>query len=230
MTLGLSAARRTVTDTKIDTDEELLKQAFNTAESGVDYYLATGTTKFETVDQKSNADIRVNQVGLENSLVSEGTVIENKPYLFWLAAHKNDGTIDLTSHYSGNSVEIKVDGFNKNLKVDYFYQSGGDYAVSRYLMDFSGVGDTDINTNVGTPVLLAITPIGASAQSISVVGGVGLTFPVQGEEITSVGHAGAVSSDSQMNQVNSQVKVFNQYRVPAFMLDAITSSGSVLSN
>ncbi|MDD2482862.1 MAG: hypothetical protein PHE71_01085 [Candidatus Shapirobacteria bacterium] len=39
LTLGMSASRKTVTDTKVDTDEELLKEAFNTAESGINNYL-----------------------------------------------------------------------------------------------------------------------------------------------------------------------------------------------
>lgn len=57
MTIGLSLSRKTVTETKIQTDQELLKQAFNTAESGVDYYLGTGKTEYTAPDEKSKADV-----------------------------------------------------------------------------------------------------------------------------------------------------------------------------
>jgi hypothetical protein len=232
MTLGLSAAKRTVVDTKIDTDEELLKQAFNTAESGVDYYLATGATgvaAYQTSDNNSNADISVSPVGLSDSLVSDGVVIKNDPYLFWLVGHNDDGSVKLANTYTGSSVDICVDTtFKQKLKIDYFYK-GANYSVKRDLHDFASGSNciTDFATP-STTLLLAVTPIGESTN-IKVVGK-GDTFPIQGEKITSVGRAGNVSASTNANQVSSQVRVFNQYKVPPFMLDAITAGDSVLSN
>ena len=52
MTIGLSVSKKTVVETKITTDEEQLKQAFNAAESGIDNYLGTGRKTFTASDSK----------------------------------------------------------------------------------------------------------------------------------------------------------------------------------
>jgi hypothetical protein len=240
MTLGLSSARRTVIDTKIDTDEELLKQAFNTAESGVDYYLSTGETDYSDPDTNSSAQVTVNPIGLGTSLSSDGVVLSNTPALFWLVSHNSDGSINSSNYFTGNTVDICVDdNFSKALKIDYFYLSGGSYKVMRKGINFSdstefnfspvGTSNKCISqsiNNLDTPLLLAVTPINGSTKLI-VKDLSGNNFPIQGQEITSVGRAGDVSAGSV--GVNTQVKVINRYLVPPFMLDAITAANNVLS-
>lgn len=241
MTLGLSAAKRTVVDTKIDTDEELLKQAFNTAESGVDYYLSTGTTTYSSPDG-SKAQVAVNSVGLGSSLASDGMVLSGNPSLFWLVGHNDDGSVNTTDHFQGNTVDICVDdSFDKSLKIDYFYLTGSTYKVDRKGINFNNVTPEDFNFektgSVGgcyeltiasgdTPLLLAVTPINKSSK-IFVKATSGDVFPVQGQEIVSIGRAGEVGANSV--GVNTQVKVINRYLVPSFMLDAITAANNVLS-
>jgi len=231
LTLGLSTSKKATVDTRVDTDQELLKQAFNTAESGVDYYLSTGTTSYTTSDGKSQANVTVSNIGGGANLVSDGLVLQNNTFLFWLVDHTTTGEIG-SSGYSGDNLKIAVDsGFNKALKVDYFYKKVDDtFGVDRFVYNFnggsvvtgassvtSGVNEVSM-TKIGTPYLIAVTPIGGPTN-IALSGSE--NFPLQGEELTSVGTAVGV---------NSQVKVNNRYKVPSFMLDAITANGSVLSN
>lgn len=239
MTLGLSVAKKAVTDTKIDTDEELLKQAFNTAESGVDYYLATGKVGYTAPDGKSVADVNIQTVGGGTTLSSDGLVLTNNTFLFWLIDHDLNGDIG-NSGYTGSSVDICVDdGYSQALKIDYYYRVAGNYNVTRQGYNFNGSsavtgytakdgagGCIELSTS-GEPLLLATTPIGGQTR-IVVKDKTGGTFPIQGEEITSIGRAGNISDTS--TGVNTKVKVLNRYKVPAFMLDAITSGNSVLSN
>jgi Tfp pilus assembly protein PilX len=55
LTLGLSTSKRTVTENKITTEEGLLKEAFNVAESGIEYYLSTGSTAYTDVGSSGTA-------------------------------------------------------------------------------------------------------------------------------------------------------------------------------
>ena len=130
LTLGLSVSKQTTTEIKIDTDEELLKQAFNAAESGVDYNLSTGENVFYSPDLKSKAEITVANIGETSVLNSDGMVNSNDSFSFWLVNHDSSENIG-TVYYSGVGVTICVDStFNKAIKVDYFYLKSGQYIVS----------------------------------------------------------------------------------------------------
>jgi len=228
LTMGLSVSKNTVTETKIDTDEELLKQAFNTAESGVEYYLATGTKNYNS--DNGSASISTSSIGSVDNLSSDGVVLSGKPFLFWLVDHNTDGSIG-NNLFDGNIDKICVDdSFAGALKVDLFTGDGGVYSVNRYgynvKNDNTVNGFSRINNNctdsitVSGGMLLVVTPIGGNTN-ISVDGS-GDIFPSQGEEIVSVG---------QMSSgVNTKVKVLSRFSdVPPFMLETITSGNSVLS-
>lgn len=244
MTIGLSLSRKTVTETKIETDQELLKQAFNAAESGVDYYLGTGKTEYFSLDEKSKANVVVSEIGGGDSIDSGGLVLENNTFLFWLSSHDANGDIGNT-FYGGASVDICADAsFNKALKIDYFYKDGLNYKVERKGFYFgstppSGVygfspkssspgcsGGNGINFNLmgGTPLLIAIKPISGNT-SLTLKGETGQQFPLQGQEISSTGRAGDLSTAG----VNRKVTVLNRYKIPSFFLEAITAQKSVTS-
>jgi len=143
LTLGLSASRRVVTETKINTDEESLKQAFNTAESGIDYYLGTGSTQYLASDSNSKAFITVNEiVGTGNTLVSTTSVPQNKRINFWLVAHDSNGNISYTdpTNYNGGVFYVCVENaFNGSIGVDYFFsETAGSLGMV-------GVGRTGVN-------------------------------------------------------------------------------------
>lgn len=249
MTIGLSVSRKTVVNTKIDTSEEELKQAFNTAESGIDYYLGTGETKFVAPDSRSSADITVRNVGVGTTVNFNQLTLVNTTQQYWLVGHQADGSIDYATYYSGSGLNLCVDsGFAGALKIDYFYLDAAlTYQVGRYGYNFSNGwvgGYTDLSPLPGTgscasgyrqltlttpmgggvvPLLLAVKPMGSGARMYLL--GSGATFPIQGIELSSIGRVGDVSTG-----VNRKVNVMRLYQIPSFMLEAITTYGSVLSN
>jgi hypothetical protein len=229
LTLGLSASKVAVTDTKVDTDEESLKEAFNTAESAINNFLInTNNTSYST--EGSSASITSNIIGNADSISSEGVVPANTSQLFWLVDHDADGKIG-TNYYQGNSIKVEVDDdFTGALKIDYFYKNDTTYSVTRSGYNFSSTNpivnnfidngnsskEVIITTNNGDPLLLAITPLG-SATSLKISGPA--DFPSQGEEITA-----ASSTD---NGIKTQIKTRYIYQFPSFMLDVITAKGTV---
>ena len=229
LTLGLSASKSAVTDTKVDTDEELLKEAFNTAESGINNYLNTGNKDYITTG--SGANVVSTIIGDADSLSSEGVVPANKNQLFWLVNHDADGNIVTTDYYQGSSIDITTGvGFTGALKVDYFYiDNGGVYQVQRlgcrydnnsnsaFNNGFSSCSTLNITANT-KPLLLAITPFGA-ATSLTITSSGSSPFPSQGEEIA--------ASSTTDNGIKTQIKTRYIYQIPSFFLDAITAKNVV---
>jgi hypothetical protein len=233
LTLGLSISKQTVVNTRIESDDELLKKAFNAAESGIEKYLATGNKSYTATDE-SAATVTTEDLG-------GGTVIENPDLTlakdfayFWMVNHNENGSLG-SEYYNDLTITIGVeDSFSGLLRVDEFYRSGTSVRVKRGFYDFGsslGViksgftaeGDNEVDWTLDSqPILLAISPIEQSTR-ISVAGS--NPFPVQGELIKSLGTAGKVSAEA----VSSQVSILNRYQLPAFLFEAV-SGNSILSN
>lgn len=227
LTLGLSASRKTITDTKIDTDEELLKEAFNTAESGINNYINTGSASYSD-SSGGNATINSSPIGNSNSISSEGLVSANSSQSFWLVGHNADGTINLNDYYTGNTVSLSVDSdFAGAVKIDYFYLDassvyrvqhlGYNFKNSNTINNFTDSASNTVTLTLpsGKPLLITVTPIAASSQlTVS-----GSAFPLQGEEITAVGTAG--------NGVKTQIKTRNIYQIPSFFFESITAGNII---
>lgn len=249
MTMGLSLSKKSTMETKIDTDEELLKQAFNTAESGIDYYLATGTTgvsAYSSPDGKSVADVTIKDIGNTSILDFGEYTFQNTGSFFWLAAHNEDGgVVPNDGNYTGSTVDICVNSdFNGALKIDYFYNDSGVYKVKRWgynLGSGSRVNNFENNDSSKTPdgtcfdgrykytfalidkpILLVLTPIFNSAKLALVGTG---NFPIQGKEISSTGRIGDI--DNTVG-VNRSVKELDRYKLPMFMLEGITAAGNIV--
>lgn len=245
MTLGLSLSKKSVVETRVDIDDELLRQAFNAAESGVDYYLATegDETSYESGDQ-SMADVSVTDIGNTQTIDFGEYTVEGGMETYWLVGHDStdDNNIDETDSYGGTRISVCwSEGFSGGLKVDYFYNDG-DYKVVRRLYNVNGddyingadnVADganghcpggrgVDINM-IGTPLLLAVKPIGSGTR-LSIVGNA--NFPKMGEEIVSEGRAGDVEEDEGV-VVRRKVVVQKRFPVPSFMVDALTARGNI---
>ena len=249
MTMGLSVSRKTVSDTKIDTNEEELKQAFNTAESGIDFYLGTGKTDFVAADNLSTAIVSVKNVGQGSTINFNQFTLVNRDQQYWLTEHLADGSVDFANYYQGNSLSVCVlSGFTGSLKVDYFYQDSGlNYQIYRTGYNFgagtvtgftdlvplpgqggciSGYRQVSLATPLGggvRPLLLSIKVIRSGTRMYLL--GSGPLFPIQGIELSSTGKVGDISTG-----VNRKINVLKLYQVPGFMLDAITTYGNVLSN
>jgi hypothetical protein len=225
LTLGLSASRKTIIDTKVDTDEEFLKEAFNTAESGLNNYLNIGSTVYSD-GSGGNATVSKADIGGANSLVSEGKVPVGSNQLFWLVNHNVDGTVG-SSYYGQASANLDVDsGYNGALKIDYYYiDNAGVYKVSRLGCNYGGsttvtgylTPDNCSALNLpGRALLLIVTPIGVpTSLTLSGLS----TFPFQGEELTSVGTIN--------NGVKTQIKTRNIYQIPSFFIESITAQNNI---
>lgn len=227
LTLGLSSSRKTVTDIKVDTDEELLKEAFNAAESGINNYINIGNTKYSALSGGAGAVVDVKTIGGNGatSLSSDGLVQPGSHQIFWLVNHDvNTGDIGI-AYYNGTSVEVKSENNLVALKVDYFYiDSSGTHQIERAVCKYSvfndgnavGFSECPVNLTVAgrSPLLVLVTPIGG-ASKITLTGTGGGEIPLQGEELTSVGTAA--------NGVKTQIKTRNTYQIPSFLTEAITA-------
>jgi len=225
LTLGLSASKKAVIDTKVDTDEQLLKEAFNAAESGINSYINDGSSTYET-GNGAKASVDSVTIGGGTIIASEGPVLANNNQLFWLVDHESNGDIGV-NYYESTPLHLTVDSnFNGSLKIDYFYKNGSVYGVTHIGYNFSSPGAVDGYTdsstktidipNTGDSLLLVVTPL-VSSTNISLSGS--SNFPDQGEELTAIGTAG--------DGVKTQIRTRNIYQIPSFFMEAITAGNII---
>jgi len=228
LTLGMSASRKTITDTKVDTDEELLKEAFNAAESGINNYLNSGSSNYSTNDGNS-ANVSSVNIGNANSLSSEGKVTANTPQLFWLVNHNENGSIGTTYYSKNTTLNLDVEStYTGAVKIDYYSKIGANYSVVRSGYNFDNgnqivtgypySANKTINIPIGAEdaLLLIITPLGSST-TLTISGT--SNFPIQGQELTSVGTAGS--------GVKTQIKTRNIYQLPPFFFESMTAQNII---
>lgn len=234
LTMGLSISKQTTVNTRIETDDELLKKAFNAAESGIEKYLATGSKTYTVPEDQSGATITTEDLGGGSVITNPDLTLAKDFAYFWMVSHDEDGNLG-SDYYTDATITIGVeDSFSGLLRVDEFYRTGGGVSVKRGFYDFGsslGVtkegftaeGDNEVDWTLdGQSILLAVSPIEQSTR-ISVAGND--PFPIQGELIKSLGTAGKVSAEA----VSSQVSILNRYQLPAFLFEAV-SGNSILSN
>jgi len=245
LTLGLSLSKKTVIETQVETDEEALKQAFNAAESGVDYYLSTGTTKYTAPDGKSMAEVTVSNVGGSEVISFGDYTPENNYTYFWLVSHFDDGSINYGDYYRGDRIDVCVEGgFAGSLLMGYFFRDGsGNFGQKRYVINFGGsqsipnqsnLPNGSCNSGSGprlpvvagtTPLLITVMPLfGGGRIAIENVGG--NLIPIQGTQISSLGKAGEVSATTG---VSRRLSVEKRYKIPGFAMEAVMSGGRVLN-
>ncbi len=249
MTVGLSLSKKTVVETKLNTNEELAKQAFKAAESGVDNYLGTGLTTYVSQDSKTTAEVVVTNVGNGSTVNFDQYYLANQSASFWLVGHNSDGDVDYGNYYHGTNLKICIQSdFNGALMTDYYYRDlSNNYLANRSgynvtantVSGFSNLSlplpsgsckanfkeVTIIDSVQGIPLLLTVKPIGMGTKIY--LEGDGETFPIQGELISSKGKSGELTTN---NEVSRQVGVLRLYEVSPFLTNSIVSWGSVLSN
>ncbi len=243
LTLGLSLSKSSTTETKIDTNEELLKKAFNAAESGIDYYLKTERVNYDSPDGVSSAEISVQNISGDGQNLDFGEyTAQNGTEFYWLVDHNADGSLG-TNYYPGGAVNVCGRGFTGSIAVDYFYLSGTSYGVRRSGYNFSPVATERVNgftdsvgsdcitlTTDNNPLLVAVTPL-INGGEFYLVASVGAVFPIQGIEITSTGYAGSSEEEVKSSVgASRRISISRRYRVPAFMLFGLSAEDSVLSD
>ena len=239
VTVGLSLSKKATVETKIDTNEEALKKAFNAAESGIEYYLGTGRTDYGAPDDLSSAKVTTRNIEGEGGRLDFGEYVPvNGVEYYWLVNHNTDGSLGST-YYSGPLSVCGV-AFTGSLEINQFYLSGGNFGVKRYGFNFNNNVATQVNefTNstgmacvsitplVSNPILVTLTPIFNGGRFYIQGGGI---FPSQGVEIFSLGTAGGFSGDSNAVEINKKLRVLRRYKLPYFLLSGVVSETSVLS-
>jgi len=246
LTLGLSTSKRTVTENKITTEEGLLKEAFNVAESGIEYYLSTGNTAYSDVGSSGMAYVVPRNLTSDATNIMEYNeeTLRNNVTSFWMVAH-NSSTNEIEwnngSNYPGGE-DIRVcvnNNFVGGLLVNYFYTTDAlriNYGVRRlaYNVNSSGYenfltpdGNNDscgtgrrlvgtISTQVGSVPILVTIKPMGSSARVAVGGSQAL--PIQGEEISSTGVVGG-----QQTGVKKIIRMQRRYELPQFMLDAVST-------
>lgn len=248
ITVGLSLSRKTTVETKIDYNEEALKKAFNAAESGIDYYLATNQKTYGTGDSLSEANVTVENIGGIGDTLNFGELtLANGVEHYWLVNHDVNDSLG-TDYFDGNSIfiyhgwPVTDNSILGSLEINIFYKSGSSFAVKRFGYNFSGDSSrqitnfddvtgqsVEINSLPTNPILMTITPIFSSAK-LRIRGDA--DFPVQGERIISTGSAGVVFNDTNTEEetkINKKLTIDRRYKFPYFLLSGIVSETSVLS-
>lgn len=221
LTLGLSASRQATIETKIDTDQELLKKAFNAAESGIEYYLGTGNLTYgDSNSVDGSANLTIDLLGNTQNLSFGNVILEGGSDYFWLVNHTDNGDIG-TTYYSASTSTINVCnslGAAGSFKIDYYYKIGTVVSKSSVTQATNASGCVNnFSLAAGNSLLLVVTPVGTGfAPKIEIQGS--SNFPIQGEEISSTG---------TVDGVNNTVTVVNKFYIPSFLLEAITSGGDV---
>lgn len=236
ITLGLSLSKKTTVETKIDYNEEALKKAFNAAESGIDYYLATGQTTYRSTDNLSEANVAIENIGGGSRLDFDEFTAKNGVQYFWLVGHDTNGSLSV---YHNGNFQICADSFGGSMEISQFYLSGGVYGVKRYGYDFNasnrvnefenriGQNCTPTIASGGNTILVTVTPIFAGTEIYMT----GTNFPIQGERINSTGSAGVIFDGSdESSKINKKLVRERRYKFPYFLLSGIVSESSVLSH
>lgn len=253
LTLGLATSKKVVIDTKIDKDEEMLKQAFNAAESGIEKYLGTGANTYLSTDNRSSANVSTTTIGESTTVTYEGNINVNKPAVFWMAAHNPDKTVDLTnSRFSGTSIDICASSTTGSLRVYYYYKDAAGFKVKRWMYNLSATAVTNEITNATRrvipldpancpdgltlvddmetetslsiyPIMVVIVPV-VTPTKLAVVSDT--PFPAQGELISSRGTVGAVDQQAGASRT---INLENRYDggLLEYMLDNLKSTQEI---
>ncbi|MCX6792393.1 MAG: pilus assembly PilX N-terminal domain-containing protein, partial [Candidatus Gottesmanbacteria bacterium] len=240
-TVGLSLVARSTTDVSVTRNIEESSRAFSAAEAGIEEALKTGVGSSGTIDSSLGITYSVMPVpvagGVGNPFVFPQPTLKEDTETVWLVNHDPaTGMIIETPTYTANTITVCWGGSPAPaVVVSILYKTGVSYRVAKAAYDpdtsrtppnnFSGAtnGGCTANTaykatinfpglgiNPDPDILIAlrIRPVYNNAQIAVQPAQV---LPVQGNNIESVGKAGA--------DVNRKIVVYQQYRAPASIFD-----------
>jgi len=218
MVVGLTMSRRTIAEIKIGTDSEKMKQAFNAAESAIDYYIQTGNKGGVTsTTTRAQVDAKPLNIGSGETLTFTGAVAD----------------VDLSSYVGSSSLKVCVK--NKSLvRVDYFYQALGQFQVKRNAYFERGKDHPDnfseydldgcfLQNIAGTAKHLKIITINGNAEKISIIPSIGGINQPGAERLTVIGFA----DKNNAKGVKTQIKADRIFAIPSFLMDGIVAAGEI---
>jgi hypothetical protein len=221
LSLGLSMSKRETTQIKINTNDEMLKKAFDTAESGINYYLGTGGTSYASPGGDSFAKITASNIGVGATINFGEYIPLGSSENYWLVNHLSNGDIG-TSYYLGASVDVCSSNYSGEVEATLLYTIG----VKRSMLYI--INNCVAVDMVGSPILLVITPV-ATGGKFYIESDGGVNFSAQGIDISSEGRAGTASIDAQAF-VNKDINIRLRYKLPGFMTSGMVAEGSILSD
>lgn len=138
MSLGLSASKRTIVDTKIDTDNKDLQEAFNVADSSLNTYLggSIGPDNIYYSGVGSSAKVETTPLLSTNingtpSLKFANFVSWGNRAYFWLMDTLADGSLDVNKYFQGQ-IRVCIDsGYTGGVLLENFYKTAGEFSVAR---------------------------------------------------------------------------------------------------
>lgn len=220
LTLGLSMSKKETTEVRINANDEMLKKAFDTAESGINFYLGTGGTNYVSPDQVSFADINATNIGVGSSINFGEFVLAGSNESYWLVNHLANGDIG-TTYFAGPNVDVCGVGYSGLIETSYFYKTGVNFNLTRNQFELNSNCGT-INIGVGqSPVLISIMPV-VNGGKFYVEANNGGTFASQGIDIESEGNA--------QGQAKKKLNIRQRYKIPGFMVSGMMAEGSILSD
>ena len=120
MVVGLTFSKMTTVETRIDTNEEALRDAFNAAESGIDYYLRTGSQTYTVPTSTAKAEISVRSLGNEVVLDFGEYTPEGESEFYWLVNHTATGLG--SNYFGGNQITVRHKGIDGSVVINVFFE------------------------------------------------------------------------------------------------------------
>ena len=217
LTLGLTMSKGETTQIKLNTNDELLKKAFDKAESGINFFLGTGGTNYVSPDD-GNANVNVAKIGEGNTKIDFGElVLVGASENYWLVNHLVNGDIG-TTYFSGPNIDVCGTNYSDSVQISLFYKSGGQVNVRRQLIN--NLNSCAVITMTGSPILMTITPVNTSGK-FYIEAKNGGSFSSQGVDVESQGSVGGT---------NKKLSIRQRYVLPGFLTAGIMSEGAVLSD
>ncbi len=189
LSFGLSTARQSVVDTRIETDTKDLKDAFSAAESAIEQYWSTdgSVTKYSNGIGASgivtSANIGSVTSGSNKFLEYSDFVTTGARAIFWLMDHDVDGNLDPLSvtNYSGVGTTMCFDsGYVGGLQAEILYKDGNTYTIERVGYNVGQASGTTYGvsgfTNLDGTTTPAVSTCGSGAGAISGKNGVAVDF------------------------------------------------------
>lgn len=217
LTLGLTMSKNETTEIKLNTNDELLKKAFDSAESGINFYLGTGGTNYSSPDNNSAALVNATKIGEGSNKIDFGELIlAGSSENYWLVNHLANGDIG-ASFFSGPNIDVCGVGYSGQVSVNLFYKTGVKFNIKRQMINLNTCATVSM---IGSPLLLSVVPINGSAK-LYIEAKNGGFFSNQGVDVTAEGSSGGTSK---------KISVRQRYRLPGFLTSGIMAEGSILSD
>ncbi len=223
LTVGLSAVSRSITNTKVSTEEANSQKALSAAEAGIEKLLSDATVGTSTGSLSNDADFTATVTEVRNNTVrlnDGGTVYKDEGADVWLSVSDFSGgqwSGNLTIRWTNNSASC-----TQNAAIEVAVISGTDRnnpTLTRYAYGSSCAGRADgftaptlgsgavsgktydqgFTIPITNGYIARVIPVYANTTVVTVASGA-TSLPAQGNTIDSVGTSGNTSRKIRVYQ------------------------------